>query len=100
MWYELTGSVKRWAAVSGTLTLPAGARVLQIKFSGGTCVLPTGDGTTTQTITCPSGIWFDLQENHLGFIMGVAGGTGSQLAIVFAGGAAAFVEYIGVPGVA
>jgi hypothetical protein len=98
VWNELNGTVKRWAAVSGTLTLAAGARVLQVKFSGGTCVLPTGDGVSVQTITCPTGIWFDLQEQHVNFIMGVLGGTGAQLNLVFAGGAAAYVEYINPPG--
>ncbi len=97
-WYGLRGPVKRWASASGTFTAAPGTRILQIGFSGGTCQVPTGDGTSTQTLPGVANMWTIIQENHTEFIMGTLGGTGAQLQIVFGSTASAYVEYIGPPG--
>ena len=98
MWSELVGTPKRWSATAGTFTGVSGTRILQIGFVGGTLVLPTGDGTTTQTITGVASQWFWLQENHVNFILGTGGGTGAQLQLVFGSTTSAFVEYLNPPG--
>ena len=94
-WYSIKGSIKTAAGTSGTVTLASGSRVLQIIFAGGTCVLPTGDGSTTQTITGVAGQVFALQEHHAARVLQ---GTGAQLNIVFSGTTSYFVEYIGPAG--
>ena len=94
-WYDIKGSIKTAAGSSGTVTLASGSRVLQIIFAGGTCVLPTGDGSTTQTITGVSGAFFTLQEHHA---IRVLQGAGAQLQIVFSGTTSYCVEYIGPAG--
>jgi hypothetical protein len=58
-------------------------------------VLPTGDGTTTQTITGVTGQWFSMTEHHMSRIVQ---GTGTQLQLVFSGTSSYFVEYVGAAG--
>jgi hypothetical protein len=100
MWNELKGTVKRLAG-SGAYSTPfaAGTRILKIIFVGGTCVVPTGDGSTTQTITGITGIPFVIDEFHKEFLLGNGGESNAQLSIVFNGSVTSYyVEYIGPPG--
>lgn len=93
MWAEITKPVKRLAGAAGTLTFNSGARILQIIAiggAGGQIVLPTGDGSTTQTIPLPAAVVWTLQENHTGFAMQ---GAGAQLQIVFTSTVSYYVEY-------
>ncbi len=97
-WFEIPGTIRTLAGTGAYSTpFPAGTRILQIQFAGaGTCVLPTGDGGTTQTITGIAGEWFVLQEHHAARMLQ---GTGAQLQIAFSSGVTSwFVEYIGPPG--
>lgn len=94
MWAGLSGQVKRRAGVSGTETFASGAFILQIKASAassGTIQMPSGDGSTTITVTVPSGAPFSLQENHTNFVLQ---GAGTQLQLVFTSTNAYFIEYI------
>lgn len=87
MWNELPGPVKRYAGVSGTLTLPVGAKVTQIHAAGG-----SGGGTVqifndAAAITLVAGAWWGVQFQHLETVVP----TGSPT-IVFTGTASYWVE--------
>src|SRR5271169_537554 len=92
-WYELASAPQTLAGTGAYSTpFPNGTRILQIHFVGGACTLPTGDGSTTQTITGVAAEWFVLGEHHAARILQ---GAGAQLQIVFTAGVTAyFVEYL------
>lgn len=96
-WYDLKGAVKTFSGTSGTCTFPSGSRILQIVFSGGTMTIPTGDGSTLQTVTGVAGQFWYLEEHHASRVLQGASGS-SQLQIVFTGTASYFVEYVGPAG--
>lgn len=97
-WWTVQGTIMTAAGTSGIVTLPAGARVLQIIASGGngaTIALPNGSGGTA-TIPIPSSTspWI-LIEGHLSRVMGASQGG---LNITFSATASYFVEYIAATG--
>jgi hypothetical protein len=96
-WFGLKGSIKTIAG-TGAFSTPfaSGTRILQIKFVGGTCTVPSGDGSTTQVITGVAGQWFDMTEHHA---VRILQGTGTQLEIQMSAGVTSwFIEYIGPAG--
>lgn len=93
MWYELGKPVLTLAGTSGTLTFNRGAVIMQIIAQGAsnaTVTVPTGDGSTTQTIPVPAGTTFRYQANHLNRTMQ---GSGTALQITFTSTLSYFVEY-------
>jgi len=96
-WYDLKGGIRTLAGVGAYSTpFASGTRILQIKFAGGSCTVPSGDGSTTQVITGLAGSFFDLQENHA---CRVLQGAGAQLEIAFSSDVASwFIEFIGPAG--
>lgn len=94
MWYELAGTIKTRAGVSGTEAFASGTRVLKIMAiatgAGASVALPNG-AAATATIPIPSGYWFNLDELHTARVMGTPQGG---LTIVFAATASYFVEYL------
>jgi hypothetical protein len=88
MWNELPGPVNRVAGVSGTVTIPPGAKVTQIHAAGG-----SGGGTVqifndAAAITLLAGAWWGVQFQHLETVA-ITG----QNTIVFTGTASYWVEY-------
>ena len=88
MWFGLRGPILRFIGTSGTVTIPAGAKVLQIKAHATTAgsVKIFGDSNAI-TLPASSG-WFYLQENHAGLVAP----TGSNT-IVFTSTDSYYVEY-------
>lgn len=87
MWFGLPGPVQFATGTSGTVTLVAGSKVLQIKAFAATSGSIDMFGTTI-VLPASSG-WFELQENHA---LNVAP-TGAST-IVFASTASYYVEYM------
>jgi len=95
MWAGLLGKVQYASGTSGTLTLNAGARVLQIKaanVSAGSVVIFGGATIVLPAIT--GGGWgFNLQENHTNLVAPTGATT-----IVFATTTSYYVEYVDAAG--
>jgi hypothetical protein len=91
MWYGLRGPVQYQAGASGTVTLPYGSVVLQIKAGGtsaGTISIFGGSSIPTLANT----LW-ELQEQHTLLQAGSANNT-----IVFTTTTTFYVEYMSTPG--
>ena len=95
VWFGLKGSVQRSAGLSGTVTLVAGARVLQIHAYASSSISSTVQiFSDAAAVTLPAGSgWWGLQENHVDLIAPKATPT-----IVFTSTQSYFVEWVGPPG--
>jgi hypothetical protein len=94
MWQGIKGSTQWAVGTSGTVTLVAGSRVLQVHAhataAGSVNVLGRG------AMPLPaSSQWFRYQANHE---LNIAGAGGAALTIVFTSTDAYMVEYIGPAG--
>jgi hypothetical protein len=87
MWHELAGLWAYAAGAAGTVTLPAGALILQVKAhsSSGTGTVSILGGTNIPV----GGDWLNIQFLH----DLVQTSTNGSLAIVFTGTDSYFVEY-------
>ena len=89
MWVGLKGTIKRATGVVGTVTLKAGARVLQIHaFASAASTVQIFNDTNPVTLPASSG-WWGLQENHADTVAPTANPT-----IVFTGTSSYLIEYI------
>ncbi len=66
MWYEITKPVKRYSGTtSGTVTVPRGASIIHLQFTGGTCSgFPDGQGGTI-TLTAAAGSGTQFVPNYI-----------------------------------
>jgi hypothetical protein len=88
MWYSLRGPLVRQSGVSGSVTIPAGAKVLRIHaFAVSASTIAIFTDADAITLPANSG-WFVYQANHLG----LQAPTGNNT-IVFSSTASYFVEY-------
>ena len=90
MWIDLTGQTKRFAGVSGTVTVPAGCVILEVaahSSGAATVTLPDGKGGTL-TLPVPS-TGYGYAPKHALCIVNAA------FDIVFSGTDGYFVELYG-----
>lgn len=94
MWRELTQYPKLFAGVSSTgVFLPSGSKIIHLMFVGGTCTLPDGYGSTV-TIQGVASQWFVWRPMHLNKVLQSPTVNGPQVAVVFSGTSAYFMEVL------